>query len=162
MARVVASLLRHLGVLEKGHLVEVCRKDLVAEYSGQSAVKTAAKVQDALGGVLFVDEAYSLKHEGSKDSFGQEAVDTLVAEMENNRKRLVVIMAGYTKEMGEFMRSNAGLASRFPHTFEFACYSYADMAEIFVGMAQARKLIVAVPRQKLGQLIADLLPRSEA
>jgi len=162
MARVVAKLLRHLGVVEKGHLVEVSRKDLVAEYSGQSAVKTAGKVQEALGGVLFVDEAYALKHEGSKDSFGQEAVDTLVSEMENHRKRLVVIMAGYTKEMGDFMRSNSGLDSRFPHTFEFACYTYPEMADIFVNMAHARKLVVAVERGRLAQLVAEQLPRSEA
>ena len=75
-----------MGVLKKGHLVEVTRKDLVAEYSGQSATKTVAKVQEALGGILFIDECYALKHQDSKDSFGQEVVDTLVAEMENHRK----------------------------------------------------------------------------
>ena len=162
MARVVARLLQHLGILEKGHLVEVTRKDLVAEYSGQSAIKTAAKVEEALGGVLFVDEAYALKHDASKDGFGQEAVDTLVAEMEKYRSRLVVIMAGYTKEMEDFMRSNAGLESRFPHTFEFANYSYEEMAAIFTGMAAARKLNVDVELQRLPNLISRNMPKSEA
>ena len=109
-----------------------------------------------------IDEVPALKHEGSEDSFGQEAVDMLVSEMENHRKRLVVIMAGYTKEMGDFMRSNSGLDSRFPHTFEFACYTYPEMADIFVNMAHARKLSVAVERGRLGQLVAEQLPRSEA
>jgi len=162
MARVVARLLRYMGILKKGHLVEVCRKDLVAEYSGQSATKTVAKVQEALGGVLFVDEAYALKHQDSKDSFGQEVVDTLVAEMENNRKNLVVIMAGYTKEMSEFFRSNSGLQSRFPHSFEFCNYSYPEMANIFKGMAEARKLKVGVSEGKLPELISMAIPRSIA
>lgn len=162
MARVVAGLLRYMGVLSKGHLVEVCRKDLVAEYSGQSATRTVAKCEEAMGGVLFVDEAYSLKHEGAKDSFGQEVVDTLVAEMENRRKGLVVIMAGYTKEMSDFFRTNSGLQSRFPHTFEFANYSYPEMADIFKGMAEARKLKVKVERDRLVPLITEAIPRSVA
>jgi len=162
MARVVAKILRHLGILEKGHLVEVCRKDLVAEYSGQSAARTVAKVKEALGGVLFIDEAYSLKHEEGKDSFGLEVVDTLVSEMENNRRRLVVIMAGYTKEMADFMRSNSGLESRFPHSFEFPNYSYSEMAQIFRVMAKSRKLQVAVEEDKLVDLISTCIPRSVA
>jgi len=162
MARAVAKILRHMGILEKGHLVEVCRKDLVAEYSGQSAARTAAKVKEALGGVLFIDEAYSLKHEEGKDSFGQEVVDTLVSEMENNRKRLVVIMAGYTREMADFMRSNSGLESRFPLSFEFPNYSYSEMAQIFRVMARARKLHVAVEEEKLVELITSCIPRSVA
>jgi len=164
MARVVAKLLKHMGVLRKGHLVEVSRKDLVAEYSGQSAVKTMAKVQEALGGILFVDEAYALKHQDSKDSFGQEVVDTLVAEMENRRSELVVICAGYTKEMSDFLRSNSGLQSRFPNVFDFPDYTYGDMAEIFVGMAEERKLSVdpRMSRERLVELMQQSIPRSVA
>jgi len=164
MARVVAKLLKYMGVLKKGHLVEVSRKDLVAEYSGQSAVKTMAKVQEAIGGILFVDEAYSLKHQDSKDSFGQEVVDTLVSEMENRRNELVVVMAGYTKEMTDFLRTNSGLQSRFPNVFDFPDYTYDDMAEIFVGMAEERKLQVdkRMSRPRLVELMAQSIPRSIA
>lgn len=164
MARVVAKLLKYMGILKKGHIVEVSRKDLVAEYSGQSAVKTMAKVQEAVGGMLFIDEAYSLKHIDSKDSFGQEVVDTLVAEMENRRSEIIVVMAGYTKEMSDFLRTNSGLQSRFPNVFEFADYSYPEMAAIFRGMADERKLQIssAIAQDRLIELVQLSIPRSVA
>jgi hypothetical protein len=128
MARTVAKMLKHLGVLKKGQLVEVSRRDLVAEYSGQSAIKTMEKMNEAKGGVLFIDEAYTLKHDGSRDSFGQEVLDTLVQGMENMRSELVVIMAGYTKEMNSFLTANSGMQAYRPtarHTHAHSRMAYA-------------------------------------
>jgi SpoVK/Ycf46/Vps4 family AAA+-type ATPase len=136
VARVVARMLRELGVLREGQLVEVTRADLVASYVGQTAPKTLEVVKRALGGVLFIDEAYALTR--GEDPFGKEAVDTLVREIENHRDDLVVILAGYTKEMGEFLQSNSGLGSRFPNRFEFPDYSAAELARIALIEAESR------------------------
>ena len=103
MARLLASMLKSMGVIKRGHLVEVDRSHLVAEYAGQTAVKTTEVVESALGGVLFIDEAYSLVEEGTVGGgFGKEAIDTLVRLIENHRENLVVILAGYTIEMENF------------------------------------------------------------
>lgn len=133
VARIVAGILKILGYLSTGQLVEVSRSDLVAGYMGQTAMKVQDKVREAIGGVLFIDEAYSLKNR-SDDSFGQEAIDTLVKCIEDNRKNLVVIAAGYPKDMEKFMEQNPGLKSRFSTFIHFDDYSAAELSEIFVGM----------------------------
>jgi type IV secretory pathway TraG/TraD family ATPase VirD4 len=133
VARAIGKIYRHNSVLKRGHLVEVSRAELVAEYIGQTAPKTAAKVREALDGVLFIDEAYALAP-GGRDDFGQEAIATLLKMMEDHRDRLVVIAAGYTKEMEKFIASNPGLKSRFKTFIEFPDYSADELAEIFAGM----------------------------
>ena len=127
VARLVAGIYRALGLLTKGHLVEVDRSELVAGYLGQTAVKTSEVVATALGGVLFVDEAYGL----AEDQYGAEAVNTLVKDMEDHRDDLVVIVAGYPRPMATFLATNPGLESRFSTTVEFADYSDAELREIF-------------------------------
>lgn len=129
VARIVAGIYKDLGILRKGHVVEVDRAGLVAEYQGQTATKTNAKIDDALDGVLFVDEAYSLSQEN--DSYGIEAINTLLKRMEDDRDRLVVILAGYAKEMKEFINSNPGLESRFNRYIEFADYTAEELMRIF-------------------------------
>ena len=127
VARLVAGIYRALGVLPTGQLVECDRSELVAGYVGQTAIKTAEVVTQALGGVLFIDEAYAL----ASDDFGKEAVDTLVKEMEDHREELVVIVAGYPAPMQTFIASNPGLESRFGLTISFADYSDDELAAIF-------------------------------
>ena len=129
IARLVAKYLKALGILSGGQLVEVSRADLVAQYIGQTAKLTASVLRSARGGVLFIDEAYSLCR-GKYDSFGHEAVDTLVKGMEDYREDLVVILAGYSDEMQDFLRSNPGLQSRFPNILEFADYTAEEMYKI--------------------------------
>ncbi|MFT4166241.1 MAG: AAA family ATPase [Microlunatus sp.] len=127
VARLVGGIYRALGLLTKGQLVEVDRSELVAGYLGQTAIKTAEVVASAAGGVLFIDEAYSL----AGDQYGTEAVDTLVKEMEDRRDDLVLIVAGYPDPMVVFIAQNPGLASRFRTTIEFADYSDDELLEIF-------------------------------
>ncbi len=131
VARIVAGIYKELGVLRKGHLVEVQRSDLVAEYTGQTAVKTNKKIDEALDGVLFVDEAYTLSQGGDGD-FGVEAISTLLKRMEDDRHRLIVILAGYTKEIKEFINSNPGLESRFNRYIHFADYTADELKQIFI------------------------------
>ena len=114
MARIVSRYLKAIGVLQGGQLVEVTRADLVGQYVGHTAPLTQKAIQSALGGVLFIDEAYSL-YRGKDDSFGLEAIDTLVKGMEDHRSDLIVILAGYSREMEEFLQANSGLKSRFPN-----------------------------------------------
>jgi Holliday junction resolvasome RuvABC ATP-dependent DNA helicase subunit len=133
VARLVGGIYRALGLLSKGQLVEVDRSELVAGYLGQTAIKTAEVVASAAGGVLFIDEAYSL----AGDQYGTEAVDTLVKEMEDRRDDLVLIVAGYPEPMAIFITQNPGLASRFRTTIEFDDYTDAELVEIFLGMAKA-------------------------
>lgn len=131
VARIVAGIYKDLGILKKGHLVEVQRSDLVAEYVGQTATKTNAKIDEALDGVLFIDEAYTLA-EGGQGDFGQEAINTLLKRMEDDRNRLVVILAGYSKEIQHFIDSNPGLQSRFNRYIHFDDYSYEELLRIFI------------------------------
>ena len=138
IARIVAKYLRALRILSKGHLVEVSRADLVAGYAGQTAIKTNTAIEKAIGGVLFIDEAYSLVRD-AQDSFGLEAVDTLVKGMEDHRDDLVVILAGYTKEMNIFMKSNSGLRSRFNYTVEFPDYSAEELIQIADVIAETKQ-----------------------
>jgi SpoVK/Ycf46/Vps4 family AAA+-type ATPase len=130
VARIVADIYKSLGILTKGHLVETDRSGLVAEYVGQTAVKTNKIIDSALDGVLFVDEAYSLIS-NSKEDYGKEAIATLLKRMEDNRDRLVVILAGYTAEMQQFIDSNPGLQSRFNRYIEFSDYSAEELYQIF-------------------------------
>ena len=135
VARIVAGIYKELGILQKGHLVETDRSGLVAEYVGQTAVKTNKVIDTALDGVLFIDEAYSLVGAGNED-FGKEAIATLVKRMEDNRDRLVVILAGYENEMQWFIESNPGLRSRFNRYIHFEDYSADELKQIFLGMLQ--------------------------
>ncbi|WP_233421100.1 AAA family ATPase, partial [Cellulomonas iranensis] len=127
VARLVAGLYRALGLLAQGHLVEVDRSELVAGYLGQTAAKTTEVVQRAIGGVLFIDEAYAL----ADDQYGTEAVNTLVKDMEDHRDELVVIVAGYPLPMARFLATNPGLESRFATTVTFDDYTDAQLREIF-------------------------------
>jgi hypothetical protein len=131
VARILADIYHAMGVLKKGHLVETDRSGLVGEYVGQTAVKTNKIIDSALDGVLFVDEAYSLVQGGEKD-FGGEAISTLLKRMEDDRGRLIVILAGYTNEMKKFIDSNPGLQSRFSRYIEFPDYSADELAQIFL------------------------------
>lgn len=127
VARLVAKIFKALGVLSKGHLVETDRSELVGEFIGHTAPKTMKKIKEALGGVLFVDEAYSLTRSGSTNDFGMEAIDTLVKAMEDNRENLIVILAGYPNEMNEFIESNPGLRSRFNIYVDFPDYTVDEL-----------------------------------
>ena len=129
IARLVAKYLKAIGALKGGQLVEVSRADLVGRYTGHTAPLTNSVIESALGGVLFIDEAYSL-YRGEQDSFGLEAIDTLVKGMEDHRDELVVILAGYTKEMEQFLTANSGLASRFPNQIEFPDYTADELLQI--------------------------------
>ncbi|WP_242832077.1 AAA family ATPase [Butyrivibrio sp. VCD2006] len=129
VARIISRIYKQIGVLSKGQLVEVDRSGLVAGYVGQTALKTQEKINQALGGVLFIDEAYSLSQEN--DAFGQEAIDTILKAMEDHRDDLVVIVAGYTDPMEKFINSNPGLKSRFNKYIEFPDYSVDELEEIF-------------------------------
>lgn len=130
MARVLADLYKELGVIGKGQLIETDRSGLVAEYVGQTAVKTNAKIDEALGGVLFIDEAYSLI-QGGKEDFGNEAITTLLKRMEDERDNLIVVLAGYPDEMKTFIDSNPGLQSRFNRYINFEDYTAKELFDIF-------------------------------
>ena len=130
MARMMARIYRSLGILSKGQLVEVDRSGLVAGYVGQTALKTQKVIEKAMGGVLFVDEAYALNGRSEND-FGQEAIDTLLKAMEDHRDDLIVIVAGYTELMEEFVHSNPGLESRFNRFLNFPDYTVQEMMDIF-------------------------------
>ena len=129
IARLVSRIYKHLGVLSKGHLVETDRSGLIAEYAGQTPVKVNAKVDAALDGVLFIDEAYALV--GDNDDYGNEAVATILKRMEDDRGRLVLIVAGYQENMKEFINANPGLKSRFNRYIEFPDYTPKELLSIF-------------------------------
>jgi SpoVK/Ycf46/Vps4 family AAA+-type ATPase len=138
VARLYGEVLRDLGVLESGHVVETDRAGLVAGYVGQTAIKTREKINAALDGVLFIDEAYTLSRPsgGASADFGQETIDTLMKEMEDKRERLVVIVAGYKDEMANFLQSNPGLPSRFTKVIDFAPYSTEELIAILNDFAR--------------------------
>ena len=130
VARILADIYKALGVLPKGQIVETDRAGLVGGYVGQTALKTKDVVESALGGVLFIDEAYALSN-GSENDFGKEAIDTILKMMEDNRDNLIVIVAGYTDLMEDFLDSNPGLRSRFGKRFLFPDYNATELMEIF-------------------------------
>ena len=142
IARLVARYLKAIGALKGGQLVEVTRADLVGRYTGHTAPLTNSVIESALGGVLFIDEAYSL-YRGEQDSFGLEAIDTLVKGMEDHRDELVVILAGYTREMETFLTANSGLASRFPNRIEFPDYTAVELLQITQVLAQNKGYTLA-------------------
>ena len=142
VARIMAKIFNSLGVLEKGHLVETDRSGLVAGYVGQTAKQTSDKIDEALGGVLFIDEAYTLAEDGDK-GYGGEAIATLLKRMEDDRDQLVVVVAGYTDEMKKFIDTNPGLKSRFNRYIEFPDYSAAELAEMFRRTAKKNQYTLA-------------------
>ncbi len=131
VARILGKVLGALGILQQGHLVETDRSGLVAEYAGQTGPKTNQKIDEALGGVLFIDEAYTLIASGGEDPYGHEAVQTLLKRMEDERHSLVVILAGYPEEIQTLLRSNPGLSSRCSRKLEFVDYTPVELAQIF-------------------------------
>lgn len=138
IARLVAKLFRDMDVLEKGHFIEADRSDLVGEYIGHTAKKTKDLIHKALGGVLFIDEAYSLARGGEKD-FGKEAIDTIVKCMEDHHDKVVIILAGYPEEMDDFLTMNPGLSSRFPLQVSFSDYTARELLRIASGMLRERE-----------------------
>lgn len=135
VARILGNIFRELGVVKKGHFIETDRSGMVAGYTGQTALKTQDIIKEAIGGVLFIDEAYSLSSEGT-GGFGQEAIDTLIKLMEDNRDNLIVIVAGYEDEMNNFLKSNPGMKSRFNRFIEFKDYNSDELIEIFYNMCK--------------------------
>lgn len=141
VARIISKLLKEIGVLSKGHMIEIERADLVGEYIGHTAQKTREQIQKAIGGVLFIDEAYSLARGGEKD-FGKEAIDSLVKAMEDKKDDLILILAGYTKEMDWFMNTNPGLRSRFPIHIDFPDYNIEELFLIGEKMLKTKEYIL--------------------
>ena len=148
VARIMGDIFCGLKVLSKGQLVEVARSDLVAGYVGQTAIKTQEKIDEALGGVLFIDEAYTLSRGGGND-FGKEAIDTILKAMEDHRDDLVVIVAGYSNEMQEFIDSNPGLASRFKKQIVFDDYNDEEMHRIFLSMCRKDQYVMTPETEQL-------------
>lgn len=142
VARIVARLYRSVGILGKGHCIEVARVDLVGEYVGHTAKLTQSAIERAMGGVLFIDEAYALAsdkyHKG--DAFGAEAIETILKAMEDHRDKFAVIVAGYTKEMEKFITSNPGLKSRFSTVIEFPNYSPSELLEVFERVCKSHEI----------------------
>lgn len=136
VARKLSAIYKALGVLSKGHLVEVDRSGLVGGYVGSTALKTQEVIDKAMGGILFIDEAYTLAHDNGSNDFGQEAIDTILKAMEDHRDDLVVIVAGYTNEMNQFIQSNPGLQSRFNKYIQFDDYTEDELYEIFKVICQ--------------------------
>jgi len=157
VARILGRILNDIGVLSKGHLVEAERADLVGEYIGHTAQKTREMIKKASGGILFIDEAYTLAQGGEKD-FGKECVATLVKAMEDNRDNLIIILAGYSDEMDRFMRSNPGLRSRFPIHINFSDYDAEELFQIALQMYQDRDYELSNRcRWKLKQMLTEFV-----
>jgi len=151
VARIVSKLYKAIGVLPKGHLVETARQDLVGTYVGHTAVQVKKKVDEAMGGVLFIDEAYTLtRHKpGQSNDFGAEAIAVLLKEMEDHRGEFAVIAAGYTKEMGEFVLANPGLKSRFSTVIEFPDYSASELLTVFKALCAKNNIRLPKEVEKL-------------
>ncbi|MDA8442164.1 MAG: AAA family ATPase [Peptococcaceae bacterium] len=155
VARIVGKLLKEMGFLQKGHITEVERADLVGEYIGHTAQKTREQAKRALGGVLFIDEAYSLARGGEKD-FGKEAIDVLVKCMEDHKDNLILVLAGYKDEMDWFLQTNPGLRSRFPIHIDFPDYSIEELMQIADLMLTKRQYKLTLDaRLELRRLLTD-------
>jgi SpoVK/Ycf46/Vps4 family AAA+-type ATPase len=157
VARLLGSIYKALGVLSKGHVVEVDRSGLVAGYVGQTAIKTMDALKKAHGGILFIDEAYTLVGK-KEDNFGQEAIDTVLKYMEDNRDDIIVIVAGYVEQMKSFVLSNPGLQSRFNKYINFADYSVTELYEIYLRMSVNQEYYY---NQEVAQLIYDGLEKTK-
>jgi len=157
VARIVGRIYREIGLLRSGHMVEAKRSDLVAEYEGQTAVKTESLIDAAMDGVLFIDEAYSLAPAGRADSYGDEAVSALLNAMEDNRDRLVVIVAGYRMEMKRFIESNPGLKSRFKTVIDFADYDTEALFRIFAQLASQAQIKMSLDAQIAASALMESL-----
>ena len=160
VARKIAEIYKCLGILETGQLVETDRSGMVAGYMGQTAEKVNELVEKAMGGILFIDEAYALTNNKQDGDFGQEAVDTLLKAMEDKRDNLVVIVAGYPEPMEEFLDSNPGLRSRFNKHIQFEDYTASQLNEIFESMCQSQDYVIAESAKNdllmtIGQMVAD-------
>ena len=149
VARLMAQIYRSLGILQKGQLIETARNDLVAGYVGQTATKTQDVIEKALGGVLFIDEAYMLKGNSSGNDFGQEAIDTVLKAMEDHRNELVVIMAGYSQPMADLIATNSGLKSRFNTVIDFEDYTPDELYKIFFGLCKKNNYKLTAAAEKL-------------
>lgn len=161
VARLLGNLFHEMNVLTKGHLIEVERADLVGEYIGHTAQKTRDLLKKAMGGILFIDEAYSLARGGEKD-FGKEAIDTLVKAMEDQQHDFILILAGYSGEMEKFLRLNPGLPSRFPIMVSFPDYSVDELMEIARKMVAERQYIMSKDLEwKLRQHLQRVCAASE-
>lgn len=157
VARLLGKVFRIMGVLPKGHLIELERADLVGEYIGHTAQKTREQIKRALGGILFIDEAYSLARGGEKD-FGKEAIDAMVKAMEDHKDNLIVILAGYRVEMDDFLKVNPGLRSRFPIIFDFEDYSIDELLKIAQHMLDRRQYRLSKESEaKLGATLSQRL-----
>lgn len=156
VARLLAKIYKVLGVVSQGQLIEVDRSNLVAGYIGQTAVQTAEIVESALGGILFIDEAYTLTKGGDEKDFGQEAVDTILKLMEDNRDDLIVIVAGYTDKMEEFVNSNPGLKSRFNKYIFFSDYSGKELTKIFNNMCAKQEYVT---NEEAAAFVEDFLTK---
>lgn len=157
VARILVKIYKALGILERGHLVECDRKELVAGYTGQTAIKTSLMIDQAIGGGLFIDEAYSLTQGGQGD-FGKEAVETLLKRMEDQRGDFIVIAAGYPEEMRQFLEINPGLMSRFDRTLNFPDYTTEELMEIAHVMFDKENLYLDVEaKEHLKKYIAGML-----
>ncbi|MCR5321530.1 MAG: AAA family ATPase [Lachnospiraceae bacterium] len=160
VARIIGKIYKRLGVLPKGQLIECTRRDLVSEHVGGTALKVEAKVKEAMGGILFIDEAYSLcKDDG--DNFGHEAIDALLADIENHRDSMMVILAGYSDDMNKFMDQNQGLRSRIPTDIEFEDYSVDEMVEIFLGNVKKDGLVLEEGLEPMVRVLIENAKKSK-
>ncbi|MGZ4098338.1 MAG: AAA family ATPase, partial [Bacteroidia bacterium] len=148
LARIIAKIYKALGVLERGHVVEVDREGLVAGYVGQTATKTASVVEDAMGGILFIDEAYALANKGSSNDFGQEAIQVILKRMEDQRGKFGVIVAGYTENIHMFIESNPGFKSRFDKTFVFEDYKPEQLWQITRNLLAKENLVATTEAEQ--------------
>ena len=142
VARLLGKFFKSIGILEHGHVIEVDRTELVGEYIGETAQKTEKVINQALGGILFIDEAYSLKKENSGQDFGQEAIDIILKRMEDYKNKFFVIAAGYPLPMQNFLESNPGLKSRFTHFFTFDDYTAEELTSIYKIFSAKEKYLV--------------------
>ena len=161
IARLLSRYMKAIGALSVGQLVEVTRADLVAQYVGQTAPLTMSVIKSAMGGVLFIDEAYSL-YRGKDDSFGLEAIDTLVKAMEDNRDNLIVILAGYKKEMASFLEANSGLKSRFPNVVNFPDYTGEELVRIADIQAKSKGYVIDEEAKDKLKVYFDKVQAAEA
>jgi SpoVK/Ycf46/Vps4 family AAA+-type ATPase len=162
VARLLAQMYRSMGLLRRGHLVEVDRAGLVGQYVGLTAIKTERVIRRALDGVLFIDEAYALAREGERLDFGDEAIETLLKRMEDNRHRLVVIVAGYPRLMRRFLESNPGLRSRFSREIDFPDYSTGELIAIFARFASEAEYTLGDGVQEALAAIFERAERDES